>query len=59
MEIVGGIVEDIVDRASSSSKGLKHEMCMSLLEELLKTRMEKRSKEGSQLCVMDEDVVML
>ena len=66
MEIVSGIVEDIVDRASSSLEELNHEMCRSLLEELLETRItkkaafiEKRSEDGSELCVLDEDVVML
>jgi len=59
MEIVGGIVEDIVDKASSSLEGLNHEMCRSLLEELLETRIVKEAAEIELGVFLDEDVVML
>ena len=64
VEIVGGIVGDIVDRVFSALEGLKHEMCRSLLEELLEAGTMKaafvdhRSEEDHELCVFDEDVVM-
>ena len=64
VEIVGGIVDDLVDRAFSTLEGLKHEMCRGLLEELLEAGTMKaafgdqRSEEGIELCVSDEDAVM-
>jgi len=61
MEIVGGIVEDIVDKASSPLEGLNLEMCRSLLEELLETSIVNEAafvEKRSELCVLDEDVVM-
>ena len=64
VEIVSGIVDDIVDSVFSAPERLKHEMCRSLLEELLETgtmstaSTEKRIEEDNQLCVFDDDVVM-
>ena len=66
VEIVDGIVGDIVDMAFSTLEGLKHEMCRSLLEELLQAGtvkaafVDQRSKEDqeSELCAFDKDVLM-
>ena len=58
VEIVGGIVDDIVDRTFSVLEELKQEMCRNLLEELFEVGTAKRGEEDNELCVSDEDVVM-